>query len=114
MRVHLLDLLETRLRLVQALSARSEALAASLIQRPIFITGMQRSGSTFLHELLAEDPENRVPRVWEVMFPISTHSKPSKKVDRRVRKAEASLSWFRRLAPGADAVYPIGAWTPPE
>src|ERR1700739_1370792 len=65
MRVHLLDLLETRLRLVQALSARSGALGASLIQRPSFITGMQRSGSTFLHELLAEDPENRVPRVWE-------------------------------------------------
>ena len=68
MRVHLLDLLETRLRLVQVWRRRSEALAASLIQQPIFITGMPRSGSTFLHELLAEDPENRVPRVWEVMF----------------------------------------------
>ena len=52
MRVHLLDLLETRLRLVQAWSKRSEALTASLIQRPIFITDMPRSGSTFLHELL--------------------------------------------------------------
>jgi Sulfotransferase family len=61
MRVHLLDLLETRLRLVQVWSRRSEALAASLIQQPIFITGMPRSGSTFLHELLAEDPENRFP-----------------------------------------------------
>jgi len=69
---------------------------------------------TFLHELLAEDPENRVPRVWEVMFPISSQSKPSKKVDRRVRNAEASLWWFRRLAPGADAVYPMRAWTPHE
>src|SRR4029077_14239284 len=39
MRVHLLELLKTRLRLVQAWSRRSEALAASLIQRPIFITG---------------------------------------------------------------------------
>jgi hypothetical protein len=56
MRVHLLELLETRLRLVQAWSGRLEALDASLIQRPIFITGMPRSGSTFLHELLAEDP----------------------------------------------------------
>ena len=64
-RVHLLDLLETRLRLVQAWSRRSQALLGSPIQRPIFITGMPRSGSTFLHELLAEDPENRVPRVWE-------------------------------------------------
>jgi hypothetical protein len=31
-----------------------------------------------------------------------------------VRKAEASLWWFRRLAPGADSVYPMRAWTPHE
>src|SRR6516162_724356 len=114
MRIHLRELLETRLRLTHAWNQRPEALETSLIQRPIFITGIPRSGSTFLHELLAEDPENRVPRVWEVMFPIPTQSKPSKKVDRRVRKAETSLWWFRRLAPEADAVYPMRAWTPHE
>src|SRR5262245_15252497 len=78
MRIHLRELMETRLRLTHAWNQRSEALETSLIQRPIFITGMPRSGSTFLHELLAEDPENRVPRVWEVMFPISSQSKPAK------------------------------------
>ena len=114
MRVHLRELLETRLRLDHAWSGQSEALDASLIQRPVFITGMPRSGSTFLHELLAEDPENRAPRVWEVMFPIPMGSKPPKKVDPRVRKAEASLWCFRRLAPGADSVYPMRAWTPHE
>ena len=114
MRVHLRDLLETRLRLVRAWSACSVALEASVIQRPIFITGMPRSGSTFLHELLAEDPENRAPRVWEVMFPIAVRSKSAKKTDPRERKAAASLWWFRRLAPGADSVYPMRAWSPHE
>ena len=47
------ELLETRSRLAQAWSGRLETLEASLIQRPIFITGMPRSGSIFLHELLA-------------------------------------------------------------
>jgi LPS sulfotransferase NodH len=112
MRVHLLDLLETRLRLGQAWRRQLEVSEASVIQGPIFITGMPRSGSTFLHELLAEDQENRVPRVWEVMFPVS--SKPREPADFRVRKAEASLWWFRRLAPGADSVYPLRAWTPHE
>ena len=70
MHIHLRELLETRLRLTRAWSSRSEAMEAALIRRPVFITGMPRSGSTFLHELLAEDPENRVPRVWEVMFPV--------------------------------------------
>ena len=114
MRIHLRELIETRLRLDHAWSGQSETLDASLIQRPVFITGMPRSGSTFLHELLAEDPENRVPRVWEVMFPIPIGSKPPKKMDPRVRKAEASLWCFRRLAPGADSVYPMRAWTPHE
>ena len=114
LRVHLLELLETRLRLVQAWSGRLEALEASLVQRPIFITGMPRSGSTFLHELLAEDPENRVPRVWEVMFPLPAQNRVRSEMDSRVRKAEASLWWFRRLAPRADSVYPMRAWTPHE
>ena len=114
MRIHLRELLETRLRLAQAWSGQSEALEASLIQRPVFITGMPRSGSTFLHELLAEDPENRVPRVWEVMFPVPGQNNWTSEVDPRVRKAEACLWWFRRLAPGADAVYPMRAWTPHE
>jgi sulfotransferase family protein len=114
MRVHLLELLETRLRLVQAWSARSEALAASLIHRPIFITFMPRSGSTFLHQLLVEGPENRAPRVWEVMFPLPNQNRMRNGMDSRIRKAEASLWWFRRLAPRADSVYPMRACTPQE
>ena len=84
------------------------------LRRPIFITGIPRSGSTFLHELMAEDPENRAPRVWEVMFPIAAQSDSSREADRWVRKAETSLWWFRRLAPRADAVYPMRARTPHE
>jgi hypothetical protein len=114
MRVHLRELLETRLRLALAWSGETNAAEDSVIERPIFITGIPRSGSTFLHELLAEDPANRVPRAWEVMFPIPTASTRPKKVDPRVRKAEACLWWFRRLARGADSVYPIRAWTPHE
>jgi hypothetical protein len=114
MRLHLRELLETRLRLTQVWNEWSEIAEVSVIQRPIFITGIPRSGSTFLHELLAEDPGNRAPRVWEVMFPIPAQSKHPKKVDPRMRRADACLWCFRRLAPGADSVYPIRAWMPHE
>jgi hypothetical protein len=63
---------------------------------------------------MAEDPENRAPRVWEVMFPIPPRKDGRRSVDLRIRKAEACLWWFRRLAPVADAVYPIRASTPHE
>jgi hypothetical protein len=114
MSVHLPGLLETRLRLTQAWREHLEVMDNTLIERPVFITGMPRSGSTFLHELMAEDPENRAPRVWEVMFPIPTQKDVRSSVDLRIRKAEACLWWFRRLAPLADAVYPMRASTPHE
>ena len=114
MRTHLRELIETRLRLEHVWSGQSEVLDASLIHRPVFITGMPRSGSTFLHELLAEDPDNRVPRVWEVMFPVSGQNKLESEMNTRVRKAEFCLWWFRRFAPGADTVYPMRALTPHE
>lgn len=114
MHIHLRELLETRLRLAQAWRRQAAAMKTALIQRPVFITGMPRSGSTFLHELLAEDAENRVPRVWEVMFPVPDRDVARVKVDPRVRKAEASLWWFRRLARGADAIYPMRAQSPHE
>jgi Sulfotransferase family len=63
---------------------------------------------------MAEDPENRAPRVWEVMFPIPTRKDTRSGDDPRIQKAEACLWWLRRLAPLADAVYPIRASTPHE
>jgi hypothetical protein len=114
MRAHLRGLLQTRLRLVEAWTRQREALETTRIQRPVFITGMPRSGSTFLHELLAEDPGNRVPRVWELMFPVTPPGAERDGRDSRVRKAAASLWCFRLLAPHADSVHPIRARSPHE
>jgi hypothetical protein len=113
MRVHLRDLLETRLRLVADWEDSQHPLDSVTMERPVFIVGMPRSGSTFLHELLAEDPANRAPRVWEVMFPIAKGSCQDSE-QRRICKAERCLWWFRKLAPEADSVFPMRAWTPHE
>ena len=110
MRIHLRGLLETRLRLVDVWKKREAETAGEKIERPVFIVGMPRSGSTFLHELLAQDPRHRAPRVWEVMFPLGEPGDET----RRVRKAEFCLWWFRKLAPRADEVYPMRAQTPHE
>jgi len=40
------------------------AIAEERIEKPIFIVGFARSGTTLLHELLAQDPEVHVPRAW--------------------------------------------------
>ena len=105
--IHLGDLLQTRLRLEEAWR-KCPRFDTQLIQRPIFITGMPRSGSTFLHELLAQDADNRAPRVWEIMSPLPTAPK------RRIRRTANCLWWFRRITPQADSVHPIRATTPHE
>jgi hypothetical protein len=38
-------------------------------ERPIFIVGFPRTGTTLLHSLMAEDPEVLTPRSWHVLEP---------------------------------------------
>ena len=38
------------------------------ISQPIFITGNFRSGTTFLHRLLAKHPQFNSPHMWEILF----------------------------------------------
>lgn len=111
-RMHLRTVLETRLRLVAAWKAAGDR-QPQQIRRPIFITGMPRSGSTFLHELLAQDAQNRAPRFWEVMFPLDVRPNGRAPLSRTLQ-AEMNLWCFRRLAPSADSVYPLRPRSPHE
>lgn len=64
----LLRLLGNRLRMTSLFRAHP-VITAHPIERPLFIVGLPRTGSSILHELLAQDPENRSPMTWEVKFP---------------------------------------------
>jgi Sulfotransferase family len=48
---------------------RNAGIAAQKIVKPVFIIGFPRTGTTILHDILAQDPANRAPLTWEVMFP---------------------------------------------
>ncbi len=112
-RQHLLDLLETRLRLVSYWLQTTE-IQKQPIDRPLFISGMPRSGSTFLHNLFAQDPGNRVPRTWEVMFPLPPPTRKAFDSDQRITKAENRLRWLRLTKPAIVKVHPLGARLPQE
>lgn len=68
MRRQLQRLLVNRLRLA-ADRKRYPAIAAEKIERPIFIIGFARSGTTLLHALLAEDPDVIAPLAWHSRMP---------------------------------------------
>ena len=44
-------------------------LARVVLPPALFITGLPRTGTTLLHRLLAQDPEIRTLRAWELMIP---------------------------------------------
>ena len=106
----LVSLLENLLRLEQD-RVRFPAVEQQAIRTPVFITGLPRTGTTLLHGLLTEDPENRVPLTWEVMYP----ARPApEEIDAIRRRTDTRLEWANRLAPEFRRIHPIGADLPQE
>jgi len=61
--------LANRLRIVELLKQRPDIKGIN-IERPVIITGLFRTGTTFLHNVLAADPSNRVTKLWEAARPV--------------------------------------------
>lgn len=112
-RMHLLDLLANRLRLAEE-RRQDPAIREQRIERPIFITGMPRSGTTLLHALLAQDPDNRVPRHWEVMFPTPAPEAGADSGDPRIARAKRRLRFATLMRPKLKTVHLLGATLPEE
>ncbi len=100
----------TNLLRLQAEEASRPEIAAQRIERPIFITGLPRSGTTFLHRLMMTDPDNRAPLVWETISPWPNPAGP----DRRAALVARQLRVFERLAPEFRALHPLEATSPQE
>ena len=90
--------------------ARDPAILEQPVTRPVFITGLPRSGTTFLHDLLAGDPATLAPRCWQVIHPYP----PLGARDRRVAQVQGSLDMFRAFAPAFAGVHPLDADSPQE
>ena len=108
----IVSLLENLLRL-EAERARHPAVQEQRIDTPVFIIGLPRTGTTLLHGLMSEDPENRVPRTWEVMYPAASTATPDDIENARARTM-GRLAWANRLAPEFKRIHPIAPDLPQE
>jgi hypothetical protein len=100
------------LLILEDVERQDPAILTRPIAPPIFIAGLPRSGTTFLHGLLAEDPANRAPRVWEAITPYPAHRAAGLGAGRR--KVQLELRIFARLSPGIRSVHPMEADSPQE
>lgn len=89
-------------------------IADEKIEKPLFIIGLPRTGTTILHALLDVDPANRSPLFWEVEFPVPPASPSSWLTDPRIRENQKMLDQLDKVCPGFDAVHPMGASMPQE
>jgi hypothetical protein len=112
-RRELTRLLVNRLRLQE--DRRSHpAIAEQQIRQPIIVTGLPRTGTTFLHGLLALDPANRVPRTWETLYPSPPPEAETYYVDRRIALVDREIRWFHRMVRDFNRIHPVGARLPEE
>ncbi len=84
------------------------------VTAPLFIIGLPRTGTTILHDLLAQDPGHRAPLTWELLYPVSGFADPAADRLNRRKKAMAKLPWMEAMSPGFLAAHPLGADDPQE
>jgi hypothetical protein len=107
----LVSLLDNLLRM-EAERAANPAIVRERVAAPVFIIGLPRTGTTHLHGMLSEDPGNRAPATWEVMYP-ATAATPEAMARARAQ-TETRLGWAKRLAPEFMRIHAIGADLPQE
>ncbi|QZY44730.1 sulfotransferase family protein [Mycolicibacterium austroafricanum] len=81
-------LLTTRLEFIE--DRNRYPIPDEVIDRPMFVTGEPRSGTTLMHALMSVDPDARALRFWEVMYPSPPPgiAEPGDK-----RRARADAHW---------------------
>jgi hypothetical protein len=104
----LLRTLENRLRLVDLFRQHPE-IAEQPIERPIFVVGAPRTGTTIFHDLLAMDPDNRIPLSWETAYPLPPPESATYRSDPRIARVQADLDRVDRLVPEFKTMHPMGA-----
>lgn len=95
------------------------ALRRTEVRRPVFVVGHARSGTTYLHRMMANDPRFSYVLLWEMFFP----SLIEKKVLRAVLRADERLggrlrgridALDQRLFGKSQSVHESGLFAPEE
>jgi hypothetical protein len=104
----LLRTLENRLRMADLFREHPE-IAEQPVTRPIFVIGAPRTGTTIFHDLLAMDPDIRVPLTWETSYPLPPPETATFRTDPRIARVQADLDRVDQLLPEFKKMHPMGA-----
>jgi len=99
---------------IQAAFNENPEIADEVIDKPVFIAGLSRSGTSILFELLAQDTQFGSPRHWEMMFPYPPPEAATYETDPRIEKAQHLVTQFNRVAPTIKTMHEMDARLPNE
>jgi hypothetical protein len=111
-RQRMINLLCVRLR-AEELFSRYPAILEQPLLPAWVILGLQRTGTTKLHRLLAADERHRVLLSWEAINPVPLGERKGKP-DKRIAIARTSENALRFMAPGFFAIHPVEHHAPEE
>ncbi|HEV3401295.1 MAG TPA: sulfotransferase [Acidimicrobiales bacterium] len=106
--------LRNRLYLQAYATSASDRPAGPAVAAPVVITGLPRTGTTLLHNLLALDPRHRVLRFWEALHPVPPDPARGTSEEALVAAAERWLERLYALTPGFRAIHGATARGPEE
>lgn len=112
-RRRVVSLLATRLRVAEALRRHPE-IAERPLARPMVLTGLPRSGTSALFNLLASDPSARALLLWETQFPDPLEGAERGAPDPRRDAIEAHYEKARQENPEFTKIHFASADTPEE
>jgi len=109
--------LTMKLRMTNALKEPElhEYVSSNPISRPLFILGIGRGGTTYLHKLLSLDPNTRAPFTWELADPVPRiRDDYEKDKQKRIKYLEDRLGFFHSLVPHFGESHDLKASEPEE
>ena len=112
-RSEILQLLEARLQ-VEDWYKRHPEIEEERIERPMIVIGQGRSGTSFLVNVLAADPNNGALRTWEAIFPCPPPEKATYRTDPRIEPAHRLTDQWNRLVPELKALHEYSGYIPQE
>ncbi len=112
-RRELVQRLSNRLRIQDAVR-RDPAILSEPVDRPVFILGLPRTGTTHLHRLLARDPRSRVLMTWEMAEPVPAPRPETYESDPRIARIARNLRLVHWAGPRLRAIHDIDAREPEE
>ncbi len=109
----LMEILGTRSHIQQTLEANPSA-ADIPIQRPVFITGLPRTGTTLLHNLMAGLPSFRAFTPWEMRYIVPPPGAGSGWEEEAKQDTDIEIKALYERTPDLAKIHPISAFAPDE